>query len=301
MSTIETDMDREHEAEGSSRMRQADLADREPREIEDEIDATRADMRATIEALERRFSVERLMDLTVNRIRDRGGEFAGNLTDAATRNPMPLLLTSIGLTWLMLASRSGSRNVDSTYGDSTMSEGAAGAGDGVRNKVAGVRDKIGARVAGARDTLGARVSGARDSASHAADRVHGAVASTRETVQHAAESLRSRAESLRSGATTAAAAAREHADDARMRMDRLLHEQPLMLGALGLAAGAIIGALLPTTEHEDRWLGSARDRTVKDLAQKSRARLEAARDRIIGDSAAGGDSAASGEPASRPH
>ena len=39
-----------------------------------------------------------------------------------------------------------------------------------------------------------------------------------------------------------------------------LHEQPLVLGALGLAAGAAIGAALPATEKEDEWLGDSRDR-----------------------------------------
>ena len=298
MATTETEMDRDRERQGLGRIEQTEVADREPREIEDEIDATRADMRATLEALERRFSVERLMDLTLNRLRDRGGEFAGNLTDAATRNPMPLLLTSIGLAWLMLASRSGGRSAahDSTY--------ARGAGDDrTGSRVRGARDKLGARMAGARESVSTRMAGVRDSAAHAADTVHDAVASTRDTVQHAAESLRSRAESLRSGATTAAAATREHVEHARARMDRLLHEQPLMLGALGLAAGAVIGALLPITEREDRFLGPARDKTVKDIAEKSRARLAAARDRIAGHAATGGSDseAAAREAASRPH
>src|SRR5687767_2709939 len=106
MSTSETDTQRNLENEASF----DELGDREPRVIEREIDATRADMRATLEALERRFSLDRLLELTVGRIRDRGGEFAGNLTDAATQNPVPLLLVSIGVGWLMLTSRSGKRD-----------------------------------------------------------------------------------------------------------------------------------------------------------------------------------------------
>src|SRR6187551_70040 len=106
MSTTETDRDRERYAE--ARREDLDqLNDREPLAIEREIDATRADMRATLEALERRFSFDRLVDLTVGRVRGRGGEFAGNLTDAATRNPVPLLLTAVGVGWMMLANRSG--------------------------------------------------------------------------------------------------------------------------------------------------------------------------------------------------
>ena len=47
-----------------------------------------------------------------------------------------------------------------------------------------------------------------------------------------------------------------------------LHEQPLVLGALGLAAGAAIGAALPATEKEDEWLGDSRDR-LKERAKEA--------------------------------
>ena len=270
MSTIETNTD-------------------EPQAIERKIDATRADMRATLEALERRFSFDRLVDLTVGRIRERGGEFAGNLTDTATQNPVPLLLVSLGVGWLMLTSRRGRRADDS----------------GSYSTSRGYRERMGA---------------VRERAVHAADEASGAVSSARETVKHAAESSREAlrsatqssrdtigqtAESLREGASRAASIAREQVDYARGGVDRLLQEQPLVLGALGLAAGAIIGALLPTTEQEDRLLGEPRDRTVKSVAEKSRALYETARDHAAAYSAPGrngdGEAASRGQAAPRPH
>jgi hypothetical protein len=42
---------------------------------------------------------------------------------------------------------------------------------------------------------------------------------------------------------------------------QLLDEQPLTIGALGLALGALIGAAVPATETENRWLGEATGRT----------------------------------------
>lgn len=88
-------------------------------------------------------------------------------------------------------------------------------------------------------------------------------------------------------------------------MDYLWHEQPLILGALGLAAGAIAGAALPPTEEEDRAFGELRDRAMDrakaagaDRAREARERAgeaaERARDRIRGDG--NGASASSGEP-----
>jgi len=46
----------------------------------------------------------------------------------------------------------------------------------------------------------------------------------------------------------------------------LCREQPLVLTGLGIAVGAMIGALLPATETEDRLMGETSDR-VKDRAQ----------------------------------
>ena len=81
-----------------------------------------------------------------------------------------------------------------------------------------------------------------------------------------------------------------------------MHEQPLLLGALGLAAGALIGALLPTTEAEDRLLGDARDKTVKSVARTSRTRHEAARDNAATYSAPKNlEAGATVERPSRPH
>jgi len=290
MSTSETDSGRSFEevARHSGETREArELEDREPQAIEREIDVTRADMRATLEALERRFSFDRLVDMTVGRIRARGGEFAGNLTDAATQNPMPLLLTSIGLGWMMLMSRRGSRSNAQSYSDRWSDERSGSIGE----------------------RMGERMGNVRERAGRAADEVQGAMDSTRETLRQAADSSRETieqtAESVRSGATRAFEITREQAGMARERVDRLLHEQPLMLGALGLAAGAIIGALLPTSEHEDRLLGEVRDKAVKDVAQKSRAGLENALDQVAPSATAerrnAGDEDSRGRPASRPH
>jgi hypothetical protein len=56
-----------------------------------------------------------------------------------------------------------------------------------------------------------------------------------------------------------------------------LHEQPLVLGALGLAVGAAIGAALPRTETEDEWLGETRDQ-LKDRAERlTREQIDRAR------------------------
>jgi hypothetical protein len=130
MSSIETDLKPTFEEESRRRAERNDDERHEAATIERDIDATRADVRATLAALERRLSFDRLVEMTVGRIRERGGEFAGNLTDTATQNPVPVLLTSIGLGWMMLMSRRGAGN-GSDRQPSRMRARAAEAMDGV--------------------------------------------------------------------------------------------------------------------------------------------------------------------------
>jgi hypothetical protein len=180
---------------------------KDPEDLEREIDETRADVRATLGVLEQRLSAEHLLDLTIGRVREHGGAFAGNLGSAARDNPVPLLLTSIGLAWMMLSRRNGN-------------------------------------------------GGARP----------------REGVAHSAESLRE-------GASRAASATRDQLSRARSGVDYLMHEQPLVLGAIGLAAGALIGATLPGSEAEDRMIGEARDRALRRAREVGREGYRKARER----------------------
>jgi hypothetical protein len=220
---------------------------------------------ATLRTLERRLSFDRLVEMTVGRIRDRGGEFAGNLTETATQNPVPVLLTAIGVGWMMLTSRRGSGNSV----ERPLDRARSGAAD-MADRASGAADRVG-------------------------ERFHEAVDSSREM-------LGARAESVRDGASRAAAATREQVDYARESFGRLLEEQPLMLGVLGLAAGAIMGALLPTTDAEGHMLGEVRDSAVETMKSATRKRYEAARENVASHLAPGnrGDDATS-ERTSRPH
>jgi predicted RNA-binding Zn ribbon-like protein len=50
------------------------------------------------------------------------------------------------------------------------------------------------------------------------------------------------------------------------RLAETVEEQPLLLGAFGLAIGAAIGALLPSSTAEDRLMGESRDRVADRLS-----------------------------------
>jgi len=273
MSTSEIDLGRNSEQDRRY-AEQRVLDNEEPAAIERNIDATRADVQATLSALERKLSVDRLLELTLGRIRERGGEFAGNLTDAAAQNPVPVLLASIGIGWLMLTSRS----------KSFMTAQAG------RARVARAADKV----ARATDTVEA-------AASSISGQVHGAFESSRETLSGATDSVRETASRAAETTRETFEHAREQVDFARQRMDRMLEEQPLLLGVFGLAAGALMGALLPTTEAEDRWLGDARETAVKGAVRTGRERLESAREQAAAYAAPSRSEDEGAARPSRPH
>jgi hypothetical protein len=55
----------------------------------------------------------------------------------------------------------------------------------------------------------------------------------------------------------------------RQGFNSILEEQPLILGALGIALGAAVGASLPRTEQEDRLLGETSDALTAQVKEKS--------------------------------
>jgi ElaB/YqjD/DUF883 family membrane-anchored ribosome-binding protein len=66
-------------------------------------------------------------------------------------------------------------------------------------------------------------------------------------------------------------------------IERFVSENPLMVGVMGIAAGLVIGALLPRTRHEDRafgrWADEVRDqgmRYAREATQRGREYVEEA-------------------------
>ncbi len=68
---------------------------------------------------------------------------------------------------------------------------------------------------------------------------------------------------------------------AKSKLSNLLQEQPLALGAFGLAIGAAIGAAIPMTRTEDDWMGSTAH-SVRQAAQDA-ARQEVQELRTVAD------------------
>lgn len=212
---------------------------KDPATLEREIDQQRAEISHIVEALESKLSPGEMIDRALGYARGNGGEFLTNLTDTLKANPVPAVLTGVGLAWLML-------------GQNHRPVEGVGRTRGVGDSLASARDRLGQ----ASHEAGSRMAEARsqlsDGAHHAGERVS-------EATRRARQRLDDAGTRLGHGATRA-----------REGFDHLRQEQPLALGVLGIAVGALIAATLPPTRREDQWLGETRDQLGEQLRHKAK-------------------------------
>lgn len=151
------------------------------------------------------------------------------------QNPIPVLLTAAGLTWLIASSMSSRSRSSDLYGESYDELGDTYSG-GAESRASGLKGKL-------------------------SEKLHRGADSVKGTWRSKTQNLRSSRASGRMSDAMDSTRARAH--QAQERAHDMLDEQPLVIGALALAAGAIVGAALPTTRYENQTLGPVRDRTLE--------------------------------------
>jgi ElaB/YqjD/DUF883 family membrane-anchored ribosome-binding protein len=215
-------------------------AQKDPDALEREIDQTRARMNQTLGAIERRLTPGQIVDEAVGLFREHGGDFAANLGSSIKENPVPAMLAAVGIGWMILAPNRLSRPT-SAYGHyadyDPNDEGTLGdMGESIKGKMADAGERMRSGAVAARDRL--------------------------------TESWTTSKDAVRDRMSQTASTAQAQANRAREGFNTLLEEQPIILAAVGLAVGAAIGAMLPSTEPEDRLLGPARDKTISQIKER---------------------------------
>jgi hypothetical protein len=103
------------------------------------------------------------------------------------------------------------------------------------------------------------------------DRVSGIASDAKEKLSDALETTTARVQdlthSVKDTTQNASARVQETALSARVTVANMLDEQPLVIGALGIAMGAALGAMLPSTAAEDRLFGQASNRVASKAKQ----------------------------------
>jgi hypothetical protein len=269
---------------------------RSPEQIEREITEIRAQIDHTLDAVQEKLSPGELLDQALTYVKDETGVFAGNFGRAVQSNPIPATLLGISLAWLAFAARSeprsqgayrpeGSRYRGDGYGGRSWSDTTAERWHDTTDRVStatsdvseSVRSTLDAASAKASEMaeqgrdlghrLGDRAAEMKDSAATRASRLadeaayrwHGAG----ERVREVGARVYDRWDTTR----------REVIHGSTSTVDFLKHN-PLALVAVGVAAGAVVAAMLPRTQREDELLGETRDElvgTVKDTVASAAA------------------------------
>ncbi|MBP0617812.1 DUF3618 domain-containing protein [Jiella mangrovi] len=146
-------------------------------------------------------------------------------------------------------------------------------GSGIGGKISEAASSIGtagtsaaSSVSESAKSAGETVSGAARSASNAARQgLHDAT----DTMSHATSSAMDSAR--RTGRSAYRAGSR-----AQRNLADLVHDEPLVFGAVALAIGAAVGAMLPATRTEDEWMGETRDHLRDEAYERGRNTLQKA-------------------------
>jgi len=248
----------------------------------------------TLDAVEKQLSPSQLVDQTMGYLREHGGDMTQSIGRSVKENPFPLVLTGIGLAWLM-ASQSSNRSAQSDrhsnyYRDrlvtgydnpyrsadfqhlgsngtaapsgeaqvsaSTEHNGIGGHnGDSLRKNVKDKIDQWGDRAAEARHSMGQQVQSMKQGAD--------------ETVEQWQERTEATLNDLQQSAF-------DTGRDMQARSKEVgdwFQEQPLVTGALGIAVGALVGSLIPSTRLENKLVGETADsvkiKVAEDITSKA--------------------------------
>jgi gas vesicle protein len=177
------------------------------------------------------------------------------LMATARRNPEAFLVMAAGAA-LLMRGRGSSPNRAPDYrqmrnwqGSGQSEARAPGTADNMRQSARGYASTVS-------DTTNRAAGAASEYASAASDAVRSYASTAADYANQAGEGVRLHASRLADQATSFASQAQSAVQSGA---GTVMREQPLAVALLGVAAGAAVAALFPSTKVEERTLGPARD------------------------------------------
>ena len=223
------------------------------RVIREEIADTRAELAETVEAIQEKLRPSNIVSESKDAVKNAVTERVGFMADSASRtaqdfiedtrqNPMPALMIGAGVAWLLY---------DRTRSRSPLDQYVAGRGSRRSTRTRHAYDD-------AERALKYGTSGITGERTHASG--YGESYSSR----HSADG--------RNGSV------RRMTRDAQTALQRMLHENPLLVAAAAVLAGAAIGGALPQTDTENDLMGETRDQFVDRGKEAARDAVENVRE-----------------------
>lgn len=228
-----------------------------PETIEREIDAQRENIGHIVDALESKFTPGQMFDQALLLMQSNGSTFLTNLGTSVRNNPVPAVLTSVGLMWLMM-----SQNRPPTpreYRVEPDVDWADDLGEGLSEGLDSARQ----RLHDTTDSLKDSYQAVKGKAAHLSDSLHAKTDQLSHAVHDTSDRLARRTHEMGD------------------QFSHLLKEQPLLMAAMGIAVGALLGAALPTTATERRYLGRTSASLTGKVKQQAREGYEAVREKVM--------------------
>jgi hypothetical protein len=233
-----------------------------PAEVEQQIRRTRAELALTLDALERKLAARQFVEKGFDMLKDSfdGNDALQRGLDVIRANPVPVALIGIGAAWL-IANNTGV--VDRIAQDERV--------EAARRRVADLASDVGSRTAelatdvagkiglGGKESMGDRAIGRTgnpvvDQDTHSAG--NGWMHQAAGVAQGA---LRTARDSGSEMLNRAGSYAEDGASRVAEQVNGAIGRNPLVIGAIGVMAGALLAALLPMTRFENELLGGTRD------------------------------------------
>jgi len=240
-------------------MTQGDPKRLSPAEIERDIDRTRVELALTLDALEHKLRARHLVEKGFDMLRDTlgGNDTLNRSLDVIRANPVPVALIGIGAAWLIA---SNTNMVDRVAQDERVqaarrrvSDMASDIGNRAGEFASDVADRVGLRSSG-EQPLGRTGNPMVDETGEP-----GSDGWVHQMTGMAQGAWRSARESGEAVLNRAGVYAGDGANRVADQVSDTFQRHPLVIGSIGIMAGALIAALLPMTRAEDEWFGDTRD------------------------------------------
>ena len=227
---------------------------RSAEELERDLKRIRSQMDHTLNLIEDRLSPHRLIDRALDHLHGGPGLFASNLGRTIRRHPVPTAMFAAGLAWLLLAER----------GDKIERPYRRPGGDRApyhlreASSLSGTSPPPPIHFEG-EENMSGNWDQSRGNRRGLQDRFSSTLEDTRDRIGQVGS------------------IAQHQVDRARTGFEQMLEDQPLVLGAVAIALGAVLGATLPTTRIENRYLGPSRDNLQDRVGEYARDQWERAK------------------------
>ena len=251
-------------------------------QLKREAEATRALIEQTLAELRVRISPGQIADQAMEYARDTtNGDLVRNLSRQMADNPVPVALMGAGLVWLMMAPRRRRDGIAERKGDGSV-ETTEPASRQMRADRTGTmtsdfenqRRTSDAAADGSEktsDKAGSMASNAYEKASELAGSAYDRASDMIDRARETGAGAYGRA---RDAASQSVASARR----ATQGISNFVREEPLVVAGLGIALGAIVGALLPSTDIENRAMGERSDALKSTAMEAAREQWERGKD-----------------------